>query len=114
MLSPLPAGLGLVCPLGSAFLLRVGKAGRVECGNELSGSYVLGLVMLMEMKLLKQIGGGWLDNAHQLTKNFQGGFIGNISPIADPHPSTPLARARGFLQDPQPYIAEIYCFLSVD
>ena len=81
MLSPLPAGPGLVCPLGSAFLLRVGKAGRVECGNELSGSYVLGLVMLMEMKLLKQIGGGWLDNAHQLTKNFQGGFIGNTSPI---------------------------------
>lgn len=39
MLSPIPAGLGLVCPRGSAFLLRVGRAGGVERGNKFGWMY---------------------------------------------------------------------------
>lgn len=38
---------------------------------------MLELVVLMEMKVLKQICRSWLDNSCQLTKNFQGSLIGN-------------------------------------
>lgn len=80
-----PSRLGLVCPYSSAFLLWVGKAGGVKCRNKVWGGYMLELVILMELKVLKQICGSWLDNSCQLTKNFQGCLIGNI-----------FSQARGF------------------
>ncbi|KAK2095892.1 hypothetical protein P7K49_024926 [Saguinus oedipus] len=43
MLSPLLAGLGLVCPRGSAFLHRVGKAGGTESGNRVWGQLYVGI-----------------------------------------------------------------------
>lgn len=65
---PLPAGLGLLCPCSSAFLLRVGKAGGVQGGNKGWGGSVLKWVVAMGMKVLTQTCGPWLGNSCQLTE----------------------------------------------
>lgn len=43
MLSPLLAGLGLICPRSPAFLRRVGKAGGAESGNKVWGQLYVGI-----------------------------------------------------------------------
>lgn len=52
-----PGRPGPPCPLGPASLLRVGKAGGLECGNGVRGGCVLALLILIEMELLKQTWG---------------------------------------------------------